>query len=372
MKMRRARAYFNHAGLSRPAPAIIGRVRAAEHEYGDFLFSEAGVEMYVTMLNDCRSAVADVLGVDGPQGVSLLSNATTAVQMVLSALGASLKPQDLVITSDQEHPCVGRPLNMLAKRGVEIAQIEASSEAEFVDRMNKLLRKRRPAFVVISHVSYKNGRILPVEEIGRLLAGREIPYIVDGAQAFGHIAVDVPATGAWAYTLSGHKWLGGPWGTGGLWASQEFATRNNFTLCNWEDRQDPPTGGRYEGGTANFGILAGLAQACRHFTAERDERLRILSRLREEISACLEGVYTSATASWSGRAAPGILAYLMPESLNSWILAEQLLDRYGVAIKPFRPPERPDAVRISFSIRTTAEEIELLKSAIRSIRRSTA
>src|SRR5437899_8440908 len=101
MHSSRAKAYFNHAGLSRPGPAVVERMRAAAREYNDFLFSEAGVEMYYAMLAECRRAVAAVMGLAGAGGVSLLAGASSAVQLALSALGAALVPGDLVLTSDQ-------------------------------------------------------------------------------------------------------------------------------------------------------------------------------------------------------------------------------------------------------------------------------
>ena len=360
----RARAYFNHAGLSRPRPSVVELMRAAERDYNDFLFSEAGVEMYYAMLAECRRAAAAVMGLEGARGISLLAGATSAVQLALSALGANLGPGDLVITSDQEHPCVTRPLNLLARKGVEIAEIAAPLPAEFLERVATLIAKRRPAFVILSQVSYKNGRILPVGEVGAMLAAKEIPYIVDGAQAFGHIPLDVAAMQAAVYIFSGHKWLAGPWGTGGLWTSSEFALRNRVTLSSWEEETDPPAGGRYEGGTMNYSILAGLAEACRNYVAEQNDRIAALTRLRDDITSRVDGIYPAAAAPWDGPIAPGILAYLMPSRLNSCVLAREILDRFGVAIKPFRPPERPDAVRISFSPTTSVGEIDLLDQAM--------
>ena len=129
-----------------------------------------------------------------------------------------------------------------------------------------------------------------------MLAPLEIPFVVDGAQAFGHIATDVSATQAWVYIFSGHKWLGGPWGTGGLWTSATFAANNTFSLSSWEDETDPPAGGRYEGGTMNYAVLTGLAEACRNYVREREDRCALLSRLRLEIGAGLDVLYQSAGA----------------------------------------------------------------------------
>jgi selenocysteine lyase/cysteine desulfurase len=365
MRIHRPIAYFNHAGLSRPEASVTERMRAAEQEYRELLFSEAGVEMYYAALHQCRNAAADLLGVAGPGGVSLVANATTAIQILLSALGACLAPGATILTSDQEHPCVVRPLNMLAARGVEVITIAASSAAEMLARIEEQVRAKRPALVILSHVSYKNGRVLPVAEVGALMARDAIPYIVDGAQALGHISVDVPAMRAWAYVFSGHKWIGGPWGTGGLWTSEQFATHNRFILSNWADEHDPPAGGRYEGGTMNYGLIAGLAEACRQARAMLAKRTRGLSRTQTAIHRRLVGIFPDADATWEDGHAPGIVAYLMRPQLDSWTLAARILRNHGVAIKPFRPPERPDAIRISYAPSTALAEVERLVAALR-------
>jgi hypothetical protein len=44
-----------------------------------------------------------------------------------------------------------------------------------------------------------------------------------------------------------------------------------------------------------------------------------------------------------------------------------MLARHGVAIKPFHPPERPDAIRISFKASTSRAEIDLLERALREV-----
>jgi cysteine sulfinate desulfinase/cysteine desulfurase-like protein len=120
----------------------------------------------------------------------------------------------------------------------------------------------------------------------------------------------------------------------------------------------------------NYALVAGLLEACRSCAPELDHRIESLTRLRIEISGLLDGVWPSATASWDGATAPGILAYLMKPGVNSWVVAADVPARHGVAIKPFRPPERPDAIRISFSPWTTRDEINLLAAAIHQLARN--
>jgi selenocysteine lyase/cysteine desulfurase len=48
-------------------------------------------------------------------------------------------------------------------------------------------------------------------------------------------------------------------------------------------------------------------------------------------------------------------------------LAETALRRFGVAIKPLRPPQEPNGFRVTFSPWTTDAEVELLGSAMRTL-----
>ena len=57
--------------------------------------------------------------------------------------------------------------------------------------------------------------------------------VVDGAQATGHVPVDVGAMGVDAYAGSGHKWLLGPKGTGMLCIRRDAAQR--ILPVAWQD-----------------------------------------------------------------------------------------------------------------------------------------
>lgn len=365
MSARRASAYFNYAGLARPAPAVIRRLKAVEREYAGLLFSEDGVRMYETTLEECRRAAGALLGADGTGGVTLLPNSSTALNLAISVLGATLKAGALVLTSDQEHPAVEWPLGRLVVQGIEVERVAATSPAEFLERIDALTKARRPALAVFSHVSYKDGRVLPVEKAGRIFAERDVPYIVDGAQALGQVAVDVRATKALAYAFTGHKWLFGPMGTGGLWTSDEFVRANPLAWTG----HPRPGGGALESGTINCALFAGLAEACRTCAEELTARIETLMRTGAEIRRHLDALYSNASVRWDGPHAPGILAYALDDSVCGAELAEAAQRRYGVAIKPFRPSAEPNGFRVSFSPWTTARDINRLAAAMRALAR---
>jgi selenocysteine lyase/cysteine desulfurase len=363
MSARITPAYFNYAGLARPARSVARRVRAVEREYAHLLFSEDGIRMYEAVLAECRLAANALLGAGGTGDVTLLPNSSTALNLAISVFGATLEPGAMVLTSDQEHPAVEWPLGRLAARGIEIERVASTSPAEFLERIEALTTTRRPALAVFSHVSYKTGRVLPVEDAGRIFAQHAVPYIVDGAQALGQLPVDVRATRVCAYAFTGHKWLFGPMGTGGLWTSSEFVRDNPLAWAGNARRG----GAVLENGTINCALFAGLAEACRACAEEFPSRVEKMSQIAAEITRRLEGTYCEAAGRWDGPHAPGILAYALNDSISGAEMAEAAMLRYQVAIKPFRPTFEPNGFRISFSPWTTAREIDSLIVAMRAL-----
>jgi len=362
------KAYFNHGGLARPDERVARRVRTVDREYAGLLYSEDGVRKLDATMDQARTAACSLIGAGEGAGVSLLPNSSTALNLAISILGATLGPGDLAVTTDQEHSCVIWPLARLGARGVEIAALGGGSPAEFLENLRALIHRRRPGFAVFSHVSCMDGRVLPVAEAGEILAQQEIPYIVDGAQALGQVAVDVARIGAWAYAFTGHKWLFGPMGTGGLWASERFL-RSNTLAWTGPVGFIRKGGGELENGSLNCALLAGMAEALRACAEEFPSRVETLMRLRARIGGLLDGLYETAAAKWNGPHAPGILAYGLPPAQRPEELAEAALGRFGVAIKPLRPPRDPNGFRVSFSPWTTGDEVELLGEAMRTLAR---
>jgi L-cysteine/cystine lyase len=131
----------------------------------------------------------------------------------------------------------------------------------------------RTRLVALSHVDWTSGEVLPLEEICALARERGALTLVDGAQSVGNIPVDVPATGADMYAFTGHKWVLGPEGMGGLYVRPgcevgstslgyaslsdptEFRPEGNY----WEHVYEGAR--RFEASTMSPALAAGFAQA---------------------------------------------------------------------------------------------------------------
>ncbi len=77
--------------------------------------------------------------------------------------------------------------------------------------------------VVISHVLWTTGAMLPVAEIVRRAHAHGAMVVVDGAQAGGAVPLHADDVGAEFYAVSGQKWLLGPEGTGALLVRRDVA-----------------------------------------------------------------------------------------------------------------------------------------------------
>lgn len=186
----------------------------------------AKVEQFLSAqdrMAEARAAVAAVI-VAEPDDVALTHSTTDGINLAVGALrwGAG----DRVLTTNHEHPGVLGPLQALHQRlGVEVELVDVGQGGDDEATVEAFRRAlERPArAIVISHVLWTTGAVLPVARIGALARAAGVTAIIDGAQAVGAIRVSVEDLVVDAYALPGQKWLLGPEGMGALWVRRSFA-----------------------------------------------------------------------------------------------------------------------------------------------------
>lgn len=83
----------------------------------------------------------------------------------------------------------------------------------------------RVRLIALTWVPAHGSTIYDAVAVGQLCARHRITYVVDAAQALGHIPVDVQALHCDALTAPGRKWLCGPRGTGLVYLKPGFAAQ---------------------------------------------------------------------------------------------------------------------------------------------------
>jgi cysteine desulfurase len=189
---------------------------------------------------------------------------------VLGVARASANASRHVISSSIEHPGVLGPCMQLQREGVAITVLPVGASG-IVDP-DDVRKALRPDTVLVSvmHANNELGTVQPVAEIARITREAGVPLHVDGVQALGKIAVDIPALGVDLYSMSGHK-LYAPKGVGALYIRK--GTRMAPIAFGGHHERDRRPGTENVPSAAAFGAAAGLAAGR---LAEDSERLRAL------------------------------------------------------------------------------------------------
>jgi selenocysteine lyase/cysteine desulfurase len=251
-------AYLN-AGTNGPMPRVAMEAMLAEvREAG--VNPRIGREAFERMFElrvRTRAALARVLAAEEHE-VALTSSTSHGVGLVCA--GLDWTPGDEVITTTEEHPGLLGPLDELGRRyGVRVLAVPARDVVSAIGPATTM--------VAISHVLWTTGLLLPLREIADAAHAVGASLLVDGAQSGGAIPVHAAETGADYYTLSGQKWLLGPQGTGGLWVHPRSqgrlrpATPSYFTYADGQVGRLRPGASRFDAGSIDPSLLAGLAAA---------------------------------------------------------------------------------------------------------------
>ncbi len=335
--------YLNYAALCPTHPQVEEAVNQTLTEFKDYLYSEAGIAWYLQKVDGCRKKVATLLNVEDHHSIAFVSNASTAHYLTLSFLDWS--SQDGIITSSHENPSILRELRILETRGVPLYIVSPTSPKIFLDHILQLTEIHSIRALVLSHVSHVDGRIFPLEEIADTAKENNILLIIDGAQAVGHIPVDLKTLGYDIYFFTGHKWCQGPLGTGALVINQRFHDRNPQFAKEVQAVGKPPAT-RWEIGTHNIGLIAGLAEACAiknqgGLQNQEQEALRTQAKYRMRNQPSIQ------VKEWDGPHAPGILSFQHQDHSNFY---NKLHNKWNIIVKQFTtyPEGEIPAIRLSW------------------------
>ena len=369
---------------------------------------------------EARRRLASLFGFSHPERVVFASGATQALNMAIWGAAAAImkrkagnedrhavnagqeafglkhddEPRTLTIVStDLEHNSVLRPLYRL--------QDECGAELRFagVDRTGRLRYEELEALctpevdlVVCTHTSNLTGALVDIRRVARAAHRCGAVLIVDAAQTAGAYPIDMEDMGIDILCFTGHKSLLGPQGTGGLCVSPGIDVVPLVTggtgVSSYEERQPEAYPAHLEAGTLNGHGIAGLSAAVEFIQEWKDgdalqgpvaihaKELALRDRFIEAVSD-IPGIEIYG---------PGIGSESMPivalnlAGLESWETADLLAQEYGIAVRAGAHcaprmhralgTEKSGAVRFSFGLFNTPEEVETAARALREIAES--
>ncbi len=176
-----------------------------------------------TEYEKARSTIQKHLNAKYAHEIIFTKGTTDGINLVASSFGKKfISKGDEIIISVMEHHSNILPWQMLCEeKGAVLKVIPINDTGELVMDEYKKLLNDKTKIVAVTHISNTLGTINPVKEIIKIAHSKNIPVLIDGAQAVPHSAVDVQDLDADFYAFSGHK-MYGPTGVGILYGKEKW------------------------------------------------------------------------------------------------------------------------------------------------------
>ncbi len=377
--------YFDSAATSQKPQVVLDTIVNYYKNYnanihrGVYTLSAEASALY----EEAKEKVKIFINAAESREIVFTRSATEAINLVAYSFGKiNVGEDDEIIISEMEHHANIVPWQQLCiekKANLRIIPITDSGEL-IIDEYQKLLSDRTK-LVAISHISNTLGTINDVKEIIRLAHEKNIPVLVDGAQAVAHTKVDVKDLDCEFYVFSGHKMFA-PMGIGVLYGKAAYLEAmppyqtggDMIERVSFEKTTFNAIPMKFEAGTPNVEGALGLAAAIDYINSlgldrmheHEDEMLEYATELIQKI----DGVRLIGTA----KNKIGVISFIV-DGVNAMDIGI-MLDTMGIAVRTGQHCTEPlmdrfkipGTVRASFAVYNTFEEIDIfidgLKKAI--------
>lgn len=373
--------YLDNAASSQKPRQVID---AISHYY---LHDNANIHRGVHQLSQratdlydaARSKVRQFLNASSDKEIIFTRGATEAINLVAqSFVRPMLQAGDEILISHLEHHANIVPWQILCEQtGAKLKVIPMTDSGELELTNFDAMLTERTKILAIGHVSNALGTINPVKSMTAKAHAKNIPVLIDGAQAVPHMQVDVQDLDADFYVFSGHKMFA-PTGIGALYgreallnAMPPYQGGGDMILSVSFDKtlyNELPY--KFEAGTPHIAGVIGLGAAIDYMwqigidniAAQEHHLLEIATRKIE----ALPGVKIVGTAAEKAAVLSFMIDGVHPHDVGT------VFDQQGVAIRTGHHCAQPvmefydipATARASFAFYNSEEEVDALINAI--------
>ncbi|MEX3859041.1 SufS family cysteine desulfurase [Paraburkholderia sp. BR10923] len=355
------RDYYEHANAN---------VHRGVHE-----LSQRATDAY----EGARERIARFINAARAEEIVYVRGTTEAINLVAQSYVRPLaKPGDEILISAMEHHSNIVPWQLVCEQTgavLKVVPIDDSGALD-VDAYRQMIAERT-RIVAITHVSNALGTINPVARMIEAAHARDVPVLIDGAQAVAHLPVDVRALDCDFYAFSGHK-VYGPTGIGVLYAKADRLE----AMPPWQGGGDMIRSVRFdktiynaipwkfEAGTPDIGGAIALAVALDYVNAIGSETIGAheagLLAYATDAMRAMPHLRLIGTATEKAAILSFVLDHVHAHDVGT------ILDQYGVAVRAGHHCAMPvmqrfgvpATVRASFALYNTRADVEALVKAM--------
>jgi selenocysteine lyase/cysteine desulfurase len=372
--------YLNNAATSWPkAPGVAAAVACALDALPGAA-NRGGIDDF-DVFDAVRRSVAALMGTARHDRIAIGPNATWALNCAI--LGLGLGERDAVVTTRAEHNSVLRPLHALAAaHGAKVHHIDTDAFGRVpISAWEEALERHRPALCVFTHASNVTGATNDAAALAAAAKRAGSLVLIDLSQTLGWCDVSLDAWGVDLAAFTGHKYLLGPQGSGGLFVREGIRLSPLLSggtgIHSQLDTMPEQMPLRLEAGTGNepacHGLLAALdwARDAGGISEARAEAARLL----DELALALGGL--GACVIDPGPDRTPVLSFTL-DGFAPDAVGGMLLDGYGIVARTglhcaprifgcLGVDERLGTVRISLSRFTAQGDVAALANAMADI-----
>ena len=223
-----------------------------------------------------RQAAADIAKTLKVKDKEILFTSGGTESNNMALIGTALANQRAgkhIISTRIEHASVYQPLAFLESLGFEVTYLHVDHNGHI--SLEELEQSLRPDTILVSvmYVNNEIGAIEPIDEIGRLVHGKnpKTVFHVDAIQAYGKIVIRPKKQGIDLLSVSGHK-IHGPKGVGFLYIDEKVKIRP--LIYGGGQQKD------MRSGTENVPGIAGLGLAAKMIYQDLNMKVSLMRELK--------------------------------------------------------------------------------------------
>ncbi|PCH65599.1 MAG: cysteine desulfurase CsdA [Gammaproteobacteria bacterium] len=377
-------AYLDNAASSQKPVQVIETI--ADYYRQDNANVHRGVHRLSQRATDAyeasREKVRAFVNAKSDKEIIFVRGATEAINLVAqSFVRPQLNEGDEVLISHLEHHANIVPWQMICEQtGAKLKVIPMTLQGELdLSGLDDLLNEKTK-ILAVGHVSNALGTVNPIKDMISKAHAKNIPVLIDGAQAVPHMAVDVRDLDCDFYVFSGHKMFA-PTGIGALYGKQDLLEDmapwqgggDMILSVSFEKTQYNELPYKFEAGTPNIAGSIGLGAAIDYMNelgidklAKHEHDLLVAATAKLE---ALDGVRIIGTAKEKASVLSFMIDGVHPHDVGT------IFDQQGVAIRTGHHCAQPvmqffgipATARASFAFYNTMEEIDALVDAIKKV-----
>jgi cysteine desulfurase/selenocysteine lyase len=333
---------------------------------------------------DARRVIQKFINASYSHEIIFTRGTTESINLVASSFAKKfLNKGDEIVISGMEHHSNIVPWQMVCEEKQAVLKVIPFNEAGelIIEELEKLLNENTK-LLAITHISNALGTINPIKEIIKKANSKNIPVLVDGAQAVPHRKVDVHDLDCDFYCFSGHK-MYAPMGVGILYGKEKFLEElppyqgggemiKEVTFKKTTYNELPF---KFEAGTPNVGDGLGLAASIKYIETIGIDAIHqyesdLLNYATKKLLA-IDGVKIIGTARNKAAVISFLIGKIHPYDLGTILdkmgiavrtghhCAQPIMDRYGI----------PGTVRASFALYNSIEEIDIFIEGVNQAKR---